>query len=537
MSRLFAVGVWGLAVLGAGCAGGDAPELPFIGCRGDSDCSDNKVCFSDGCGDPGRDIVVEVVPNPKAGLYAQDLRVDDLRNPQPLELDDPATLQGRVLVQQLTSRGTYGDRVTLRLTGESLLIPGVQRLHESSLVPQGGAYSLPVGAGRYNVTLLTADAELPPVSDTRDVRPGPVETLDFVLPSPLELVRLSGRVLRLAGRPVDVGLEVQALDEAERPLSQRVSVTRSTGEFTLALSRADALRSRVLLQVVPTSADAAVPQKLFSVSPRDGLTEALLLGDYGDTVRLRGRAVDLQGQPVAQATVSLSGPVGGGGSYRSPKVLTGPDGSFELLTLPSAPDTRMTLSVAPPPTSAAGQTQQFVLVPRASATQLPPVVCQERVRVGGTLLKPTNSVPAGGVRVMAEPLEALPGLPRPATSFEAVRPTDDTGRFELALDPGRYRLDFLPGEDLPRVSRIVTVRPGVDGTSDTLELSSFTLSKGRSVTGQVSFTGERLARPSAPYASVRFFRVVDVEGKRSALLLAQTLTDQSGNYITLLPTR
>jgi hypothetical protein len=43
--------------------------------------------------------------------------------------------------------------------------------------------------------------------------------------------------------------------------------------------------------------------------------------------------------------------------------------------------------------------------------------------------------------------------------------------------------------------------------------------------------------PAVPYASVRFFRVVHVEGKPSALLLSQTLTDPSGNYSTTVPAR
>jgi len=97
---------------------------------------------------------------------------------------------------------------------------------------------------------------------------------------------------------------------------------------------------------------------------------------------------------------------------------------------------------------------------------------------------------------------------------------------------GEYRFDFSPAENLPRVSRFVTVRPAQDA-----ELAPFTLSKGRRVTGQVGFSGETLVQPAAPYASIRFFRVVDVEGRRSALLLSQTLTDQNGGYSTTVPTR
>ncbi|MFL5352594.1 carboxypeptidase-like regulatory domain-containing protein [Archangium sp.] len=528
-----------LAALVTGCAAGDSGDT-FLGCRSDDECGDNKVCFPDGCGDPGKNIVVEVVPNPKGGLYAQDFRVDDLRSQQNIELFDPATIQGQVLVQGTTTSSSYTSSITLRMTGESLLIPGVVRRHESTLVPMDGAYSLPVASGRYAVTLLAADAQQPPLFNNRDVQPGGMVSLDFTLADPSRLVRLSGGVVGPSGMPLDVDLEVQALDAALRPLSQRVPVTRATGQFNLALPPSAALGDAVVLQVLPTSADALVPQKLFTVAdPLQGLQAPLSMGDYGDPVRLQGRVLGQDGKPVPQATVYLVGKVGGSGQYRSQKVLTTADGSFELLTLPSAPDSAMTLSVIPPASSHAGYTQKFVTVPRASVTRTPDVVCLERMKVRGTLQRPSGSVPAAGVKVVAEPIEELPGWPRPAFSFDAPRLTDDQGQFEITLDPGRYRFDFIPTEDLPRVSRIVTVRPQEDGASMDLplELSAFTLSKGRHVTGEVGFSGGRLAQTTAPYASIRFFRVVDVEGKKTALLLAQTLTDQNGTYSTTMPTR
>ncbi|HYO54540.1 carboxypeptidase regulatory-like domain-containing protein [Archangium sp.] len=525
------------AALVTGCAVGDAGDT-FIGCRGDSDCGDEEVCFPDGCGDPGKNIVVEVVANPKGGLHAQDFRVDDLRSQQNIELYDSATLQGQVRVQGTSSSGAYSAPITLRMTGESLLIPGVARHHESTLVPENGGYSLPVATGRYTVTLLATGSELPPVSSTREVQPGRSVMLDFTLPVSSELVRLSGKVVRQDGTPVDVDLEMQALDDELRPLSQRVTVRRDTGEFTLALPPSAAQRNTVVLQVVPTSATALVPLKQFTVSPRQGLQQPLSMGDYGEPVRFKSRVLGRDGQPVAQATVSLLGKVGGGGLFRSQKVLTDANGFFELPTLANEAGNVMILSVVPPSSSNSGLTQKFVHVPRASIVLSPDVTCGGRMRVHGTLQKPSDSQPAAGVRVLAEPIDELAGWPRPSFGFEASRTTDDQGHFEIALDPGRYRFDFIPAEDLPRVSRIVTVRP-MDGTPDdaVLELSPFTLSKGRRVTGQVSFNGSNPAQPTAPYASIRFFRVVDVEGKRSALLLSQTLTDQNGGYSTTVPTR
>ncbi|MFY0567889.1 carboxypeptidase regulatory-like domain-containing protein [Archangium lansingense] len=535
MKRLTSLALLTMA-LATGC--GSAYEAdPVISCRSDSDCDSDEVCFIDGCGDPGKNIVVEVVPNPRGGLHAQDFRVEDLRSQQNIELFDPAILHGEVRVEGTSSSGAYSAPITLRMTGESLLIPGVVRRHESTLVPDNGGYSLPVGVGRYNVTLLATDAELPPLSSTQEVQPGRSVTLNFTLPVSSELVRLSGKVLRQDARPVDVELEVQALDEELRPLSQRVMVKRETGEFTLALPPAAALRSTVVLQVVPTSADALVPQKLFTVSPRLGLQESLSMGDYGEPVRFRSRVVNRDGLPVAQASVSLQGKVSGGGQFRSQKVLTDENGSFELLTLPNEAGNAMTLSIVPPPNSTAGLTLKYVQVPRTSLFVAPDMKCGERMKVRGTLQKPSGSQPAAGVKVVAEPIDELTDWPRSSVSFEASRTTDAQGRFELAMDPGRYRFDFIPTEDLPRVSRIVTVRPEEGSSDGALELSSFTLSKGRSVTGRVSFNGTTSTLSAAPYASIRFFRVGDVEGKPSALLLSQTLTDQSGAYSTTVPAR
>jgi hypothetical protein len=524
------------AALATGCGVGDMD--PVLGCRGDSDCDSGEVCFIDGCGDPGRNIVVEVVPNPRGGLHAQDFRVTDLRSQQNIELYDPALLKGQVRVQGLTSTSAYSAPITLRMTGESLLIPGLVRRHESTLVPENGAYSLPVGVGRYNVTLLATDPELPPLSGTREVEPGRSVMLDFTLPVSSELVRLSGKVVRQGEAPVDVELEVQALDEELRPLSQRELVKRDTGEFTLTLPPTAAERPTVVLQVVPTSPQALVPQKLFTVNPRRGVLEPLAMGDYGEQVLFKSRVLSRDGQPVAQATVSLQGRVGGGGHFRSQKAFTDANGFFELPTLPNESGSAMMLSIVPPPRSKAGVTVKYVQVPRTSLVQSPDVTCGERIKVSGTLQKPSGSQWAAGVKVVAEPIEELPGWPRPSFSFEALRTTDEQGRFELAMDPGRYRFDFIPTEELPRVSRIVTVRPGDSATSEpALELSTFTLSKSRNVTGQVRFNGSNRTLSAAPYASIRFFRVVDVEGKPSALLLSQTLTDQNGAYSTTVPAR
>jgi hypothetical protein len=537
--RLTQAALLALTLAGFGCAWlPDDPDESRLVCRSDAECSEGQVCFADGCGDPGQNIVVEVTPNPRAGLHAQDFTVENLRPSQNLELFGPATLQGQVRRQTLladpnNSTTAYSGSVSVRASGESLLIPGVVRRYEGTLVPDNGSYQLPVGAGSFSVTLLAADPEIPPLTQARTVEPGQAALLDFLLPAPTSLTRLAGKVVRLPGVLVDTDLEVQALDEKLNPLSQRVPVVRGTGEFLLALLPSAGKLENVLVQVTTLrSSEELVPQKTFSVDPRPGVTAPLELGDYGEPVTVQGRVVDRDGKPVAGASVYLQGKVGGGGQFRSRSVLTGPDGRFELRSLPSHPDTPLTLYAVPLPESSAGITVQSTAIPRGGVT-LKDVVCPDKIVVQGTLERP-EGLPAAGVRVVAEPVGAVTGWPRPAVGAEAESATDEDGIYRLRLDPGEYRFDFIPSENLPRVSRFVTVLPAMN-----LELASFTLSKGRRITGLVTLSDPELRGPTpgVPYAAIRFFRVVNVEGEPTAVMLAQTVADSSGNYTATLPTR
>lgn len=528
-----------LILLGAGCAylpDGDPAQSRLV-CRSDAECAEGQVCFADGCGDPGQNIVVEVTPNPKAGLHAQDFVVENLRPQQNLELFGAATLQGEVRREALVSTPgaetvAYSSPVSLRVSGESLLIPGVTRRYEATLVPDNGSYQLAVGSGSFTVTLLTADPQVPPVVDSRRVEPGGTVPLDFVLPAATSLVRLAGKVVRQGTVLVDADLEVQAVDESLRPLSQRVPVTRGTGEFVLALSPSATARTHVLVQVTAPRTGELVPQKTFTVDPRPGVTAPLELGDYGEPVAVLGRLVDRDGKPVAGASVYVQGKVGGGGQFRSRSVLTSAEGRFELSALPSHPDTPLTLYAVPPPTSASGITLQSTAIARGGTT-LKDIICENKVVLEGSLLRP-EGLPAAGARVLAEPVGAVPGWPRPAVDVEAESATDEDGVYRIRLDPGEYRFDFVPGENLPRVSRFVTVLP----TSMT-QLAPFTLSKGRRITGLVTMSDRELQglTPGVPYASVRFFRVVNVEGQPTAVLLTQAVADSSGSYAATLPTR
>lgn len=526
-----------MALLSFGCGYLPEDDAGPIVCRNDAECNEGEVCFLDGCGDPGEHIFVEVTPNPKAGLHAQDFAVENLRPQQNLELRGPTTLQGQIRQETLPpnpadSTTAYTSPISVRASGESLLIPGVVRRYEGRLLPDNGGYQLNIGSGRFTITLLAEDVQVPPLTESRVVDPGGAVPLNFLLPAPSALTRLSGQVVRREGVLVQAELEIQALDDSLRPLSQRVPVASGSGAFMLTLPPSAAKLDHVLLHVTVPRGDELVPQKTFTVDPRSGVIPPLELGDYGEPVTVQGRVVNQEGQPLANASVYLQGKVGGGGDFRSRTVTTGEDGRFQLRSLPSHPDTPLTLYAVPPPTATAGLLPQLTIIPRGDVT-LRDIVCPNKRIVEGSLLSP-EGLPAAGVRVVAEPVGEVPGWPLPAVGTEAEAATDQDGRYRLRLDPAEYRFDFIPAENLPRVSRFVTVLP-----TSSLVLAPFNLSKGRRINGLVSIDSmvDESPTPGVPYASIRFFRVVNVEGKPTAVLLAQTVADGAGSYAATLPTR
>jgi hypothetical protein len=246
-------------------------------------------------------------------------------------------------------------------------------------------------------------------------------------------------------------------------------------------------------------------------------------------VRVTGRVVGLDGRPVAGATVALRGQVGGGGTFHGPLATTGPEGRFTVDTLPAAPGGTLSLVVVPPLGATAGLTVQPVEVPRTGAV-LPDVVCPNRRLVRGTIHLPGSTHAAPGVRVAVEPVAEVPGWPRPPGGGEALGTTGDNGDFQLRLDPAVYRVDFIPAENLPRVSLVVTVLPGEDTAEQ--RLATFALQRGRTLRGRVT-EGTR----ALPYASLRFYRAVTLEGRPSSVLLAQTVSDHAGRYTALIPVR
>src|SRR5712692_4970096 len=343
-----------LAVAAAGC--GRKQAVSFHYCTDDSECSAGRVCFADGCGELVQGLRIEVIPNAREGLYAQDFA------PASLSAREDLTLSGASLIQGAFQQLSGGQPVTLqgpvsvRAAGESLLVPGRSRSFE--FTSSQGTYSLPVATGSYSISANALDNVLPPRQPRTKVNltPGLTATVDFLFPAVESLTRLEGRLLLANGLPItEAEVDVQALEPVTlRPLSQRAHASSgtpgATGAFTLQI---EPLAVNVLVQASPRSADALVPRKEFRVDVT-GSPPILELGDFGSTFAISGTLTSSDGTPIPSATIYLEGLANGGGTFRTASTSSNAAGVFTVRTLRSAPGSQLTLWAIPLLQSASG---------------------------------------------------------------------------------------------------------------------------------------------------------------------------------------
>ncbi len=327
-------------------------------------------------------------------------------------------------------------------------------------------------------------------------------------------------------------IEVQAFDlDTRQPLSQPALVA-ADGAFVLSVVPPKAPATSFALRAHVKDPAAFVPDKEWQLPAASTASLELELGDYGDPVSYSGSLVSEDGVPIADAMVYLQGPVEGGGTFRSAAVATDAKGAFTLRTLPSPVGVNTRLWAVPPEASKSGVLSSELEIPVLSTAPLT-FVAPDKVRVTGVVHRPGSSDPAAGVKVIAEPIAARLDEPLPYAGAETVTALD--GRYELYLDPAVYRIDFVPGEQLPRVSRFVDVFAGARPREQ--QVATFSLSRGRKAQGVVKVITSALApepQPS-PFTSVRLFRRSYTEGRFTAQLLGEAVTDDLGRYSVVLP--
>lgn len=525
----------------AGCGFGVGGQMKAP-CDSDDQCAEGQVCFPDGCGDPARDLSVEVTPNIQAGYLPQDFALPELGTTLNLDVRGPSSIAGVVLreVPSITPSPVvpYSEaQMTFTITGESVVIPGVRRSFSATVTPSktDGSYSVPVAAGAFAITAVSADTSIPPVqAQALDVNPGETATANFTLWASSDLFRVDGRLVRTGTIPIQATqMTVQALDvNTKKPLSQVVPASSgqlgSTGDFTLWLSPEVVKSGAKNFLVVATPRDPAanVPSKTFTVMVENTLKSALEMGDYGSPVQITGTVNGEDNTPLVGATVYVDGTVNGDGTYKSVKVVTDEGGKFALTTLPSKTNgSGFNLWIIPDAKSRSGILKVPLTV--TTAADVGVFTCPAKPIVSGTVFRYTG-VGASAVRIVAEPLSAIDGEPLPAASSTVT--TDDAGNFQIALSPAWYRMDFIPSDPSdPRTSRIVPVHSAKLEPQASVGMT--TLSRARKVSGSITSQGST----KLPYAGIRIFRTVMIEGKKSSVLLAEGLADSNGTFEVVLP--
>lgn len=566
-----------------GCAAGLGTAHPP--CSSDAQCPGGELCFPDGCGDPGSGLVAEISGDSSAGLNPQDYALGDagFAPVQDFSFAEPMTLSGNFQrnTQDVNKPIPYLNATNLILLGESALIPGVARSYQASFASSDqGSFSIPVGAGTYTAIASAADTSIPALRETGlQIDPGDAAKLTFQFPSVTATLSLHGKLIKkteLTLPPTQINLTatsqamtITAYDpNTGLPLSQVTQVASgfpsSTGDFNIYIDPAARGATAINLVATPKDPSSVMASKIFTLTNSNnpaspyptGDQLVLEMGDFGDPLpalyvpdggMVLPRVLTSDGQPVADAIVSLQGPVASGGTFKSSAATTDELGQFSIASLPSDPQGAFTLTVIPPTTSPAGITKRQVTVTTMAGGTITPgdVLCDDKVLVSGTLQRPDRSTPATGVLVTAVPLSALPSDPdQPLPKSVMQTNTDVSGNFKLLLDPRVWRLEFTPGETLPMTSIVLHVdrKPGDNGQIQAVCLNRvdgvcrpFPLWKGRQVSGHVSAPKSRGGGPAA-FSTVRFFRVDSVEQQPSSLLLGEAVVDGQGNYTVVLPT-
>lgn len=524
----------GLCILLAGCS---HPGKRAV-CSRNSDCSGEQICFVDGCGDPGEDVVAEVIPSGTNQPFPEDFALGTVSAVQDLQIVGPSTVGGPVLQNiDLPDGGVgtvpYTDSLSVIAEGQGLALPGPKLQYEALLTPDKGLYSLEVTGGTYSVSAYPRDLTIPPVVQSGEhVAPGDAFALGFTFSAPSQRLFVQGKVAKAEGLPVDVGLAVQAFDTNSEPLSQKVGF--DGGAFAVMLASAARSASSFVLTFSSLEPSSPAPQKSFTVAMPGGADAGVyLLGDYGTAFNATGRILNSLGLPLASVPVHLEGTVYGGGTYVSPTVLTDTDGNFSLLTLPSEVPGNFQLIAIPPYPSTSGLFSEPTPVSRA-APDLGSFRAPDRIILKGGVRLPDGVTPVADVTVTAVPVGPLTPL-RPVPPQGDKATTDPLGNFSLTVDPADYRLDFVGNRVTPWLSTFARV----DGTVNPVQLPLAVLFNGRQLTGVVTRVekGRSRAPQPVPLAFVRFYRKVEDLGSLRAIPLAQGFTDPRGNYKVTIPTR
>jgi hypothetical protein len=504
-----------IAAVCVACSTADAPTGV---CPDDQGCPDGQVCAFGLCLDPTdqRLSTVDIEIDGGDGHAVQTEFDVDLKASPRVDI----TLAPTVLVtgSVVSEDDTAVDAVVVAQPPQS--VPG-RVLAPSSTTDVDGAFSFLVVAGtRYGLTISPQSGDLPPVYDQDDLEAeaddGTTQSLDPFLVEDGDIV-LTGRVV--AGDGVN-SLGIDSLDVRIVDVGRRVSSSARTdanGEFTLVLRDPVA---NATLEVAPTADNPGYPTVRTEIDV-GAEAEPIDLGDISlgavlAPVRFQARVVDADGVPVPNASLSVRGSVGNG---EVTALLTADaDGNIDSSALP--PATYEAFVYGPPESTTAGILVEDQLdVPSSNADLV--FTLPRRVSFNGRVVDPDDANLAGASLTLLR-IGDIDGVREPVLGdtliqFSAV--SDAAGQFDVALDPGRYRLTTRPppGSTAPGNSEIVNVTEAGLRRNVNLPDRAF-------VVGAVLFDGQPV-----PSAYVRVFSTLEDE-RGAAIVLGEGIAGPDGAF-------
>jgi len=506
-------------------------------CSTNAQC-DSSVCFLGECRDPASSLSLvhaEVRTSDSAFGTLQTGGIDLTKTPvADFTLQPLLTVSGRVL-QKSDPQGTSQVPVPGAAVVFTDLNPGIPdrivsiSAQSDSSAATPGSYTVRLPASVYDV--LVAAANQPAVHPD-----GPVlqsnPSLDLILPAAAQLAHVHG-VLVTGGTPL-AGAQVSAVDAAGFAIAVP-QVTGGDGSFALDLPPGPPVFS---LQVGAPSApgpSASNPLPAFAPKPFPANQPADLgtidLGVLPPPATFNGKVVDARGAPVASARVlmlSVTAP----GVAPLPYVLsrqatTGPDGSFSVPVREGTYQVEVAPDVDPQLPAISDPLTLAIVAPATDFASA--IVCPDKVKVTGTVLRPDGKTAPAGLRIDATRV----GDPLVVSRGTQSATTDASGAFSLALDRGRHRVEIVPGTEsgLPRT--ILTV--DVPTSPAPVALPALRIAPPHELVGTVRAPGSKSGDPprTVPGATIDFY-AVDSTGKRS-VLIGNAIADNSGAYTAVLP--
>lgn len=527
-------------IVALGCAAGEDALTASIGdtCQTTDQCQPFEVCVELRCVPETltmgpESVSVEISP-PSGSPYTRYQRLDIplvnvaqtlmLRVPQPIPYE--AIVLDAKGVRRTADLAVYG---ATRIPGRELEV----RTTVDDDTPNGARFSLT--EGNYSARIRPADPATPGLEvNGFSVRFGAATPKEFVLPTRYR--RLHGRVtVAQVSSEVLPGAIVQAIGEKSR-LESTVAIADEEGLYEVFLPDT----SDTVFRVSAVLPDAQQPSWGYSQPISVGAEDDRLLDiaversndDNRGVVALSIVGLDVNGvgAAVADAKVTFTATVA---DRLAPPVyritgLTDARGQVQVSigdeTLDAIPLLRARYIVEVlPPTGSAFARLTTVLDFRTAGQNFTldeQLLLSLRPRVSGEIVSATNRPVRA--RVELEPLET--NL-RPRDAF-----SEDDGRFEADLDPGRYLLVVRPedavgtGEELPVGTQIVEIPP----SSTAHVLPVIRLPRGNRITGLVR--GDLM---SEALSNARVEMFVRSEGQ--TVSLGEAYTDGTGTFSIVLP--